>query len=201
MRIQPGSSVSNSKSGDSKKVENVVLNNIDPSKLPKGKIAYVDLDSISLKYEHINDQSKVLKSRYDALSSQYESMAMNFQDEYKRFQEAAASGALTQSQAEQKQAELQQKNNAVLQKENQIKSLEVEMDKVRNETTKEVYDFIARYNEKFNYDFILARNSLFNTLAYANPSLDITAPVIQGLNEEYRIKKSKSTSNKNDQKK
>lgn len=167
------------------------LDSVDIGKLPKGKIAFVDLDSISLNYQFINDQSKALKGRYDALSSQYESMAMNFQEEYKRFQESVNAGIAPKSQLEQKQAELQQKNNAIIQKENQIKSLEMEMEKLRNETTKEVYAFIARYNEKFKYDFILAKNSLFNTLAYANPDLDITGPVIKGLNEEYELKKSK----------
>ena len=117
-------------------------------------------------------------------------MAMSFQEEYRKFQESVNAGIAPQTQLEQKQIELQQKNNAVIQKENQIKSLEMEMEKVRGETTKEVYAFIQRYNEKFKYDFILAKNSLFNTLAYANPELDITSSVIKGLNEEYRVKKS-----------
>jgi outer membrane protein len=165
---------------------------VDLSKLPEGKIAYVDLDSITLRYDYINDQSKALKGRYDALSSQYEKMAMDFQAEYQKFQESAQAGIAPQSQLEQKQVELQQKNNEIIQKENQIKNLEMEMEKVRIETTKQVYDFIRKYNEKFNYDFILAKNSLFNTLAYSNPKYDITPAIIAGLNEEYRLKKSES---------
>lgn len=165
------------------------LSKVDLSKLPEGKIAYVDLDSISLKYEYIKDQSNALKGRYDALSSQYEKMAMEFQEEYRQFQESVQAGIAPQSQLEQKQVELQRKNNEILQKENQIKNLEMEMEKVRSETTKQVYDFIAKYNEKYNFDFILAKNSLFNTLAYANPKFDITQAVIDGLNEEYRSKK------------
>ncbi|MFN5183472.1 MAG: OmpH family outer membrane protein [Bacteroidota bacterium] len=192
---------SQSSDSDSSKDKPIKLNSVDPSKLPKGKIAYVDLDSISLKYDLINDQSKSLKSKYDALSSQYESMAMSFQEEYKRFQESVNAGIAPQSQLEQKQVELQQKNNAIIQKENQIKNLEMEMEKVRSETTKEVYSFIARYNEKFKYDFILAKNSLFNTLAYANPEYDITKAVIDGLNEEYRTKKNPTKEEKNDTKK
>lgn len=173
----------------SSKTPKINLTSIDLEKLPKGKIAFVDLDSISLKYEYINDQSKTLKSRYEALSSQYESMTMSFQEEYRKFQESVNAGIAPQSQLEQKQVELQQKNNAIIQKENQIKGLEMEMEKVRSETTKEVYSFIARYNEKFRYDFILAKNSLFNTLAYANPELNITNQVIKGLNEEYKSRK------------
>jgi outer membrane protein len=154
-----------------------------------GKYAFIDLDSISLKYNFINDQAKSLKSRYDGLNSQYENMVLSFQEEYKRFQESVNAGIAPQAQLEQKQAELQRKNNEIVQKENQIKNLEMEMEKVKSETMNKVNEYIARYNDKYNYDFIFSRTSLVNTMAFANPALDITNEIIKGLNDEYVSKK------------
>lgn len=158
---------------------------IDFSKLPEGKYAFVDLDTISLNYQYINDQSKSLKSRYEALNGQYENMVISFQEEYRRFQESVNAGIAPQSQLEAKQVELQKKQNEIAQKENQIKNLEMEMEKVKAETMERVNDFIGRYNQKFNYDFIFCRTSLVNTMAFANPKLDITKEVVSGLNQEY----------------
>lgn len=153
-----------------------------------GKFAFVDLDTISLKYNFINDQAKTLKARYDGLNSQYENMVMSFQEEYKRFQESANAGIAPQAQLEQKQAELQRKNNEIIQKENQIKNLEMEMERVKSETMIKVNEYIARYNSKYNYDFIFSKTSLVNTMVFANPALDITGDIIIGLNEEYAKK-------------
>ena len=122
-----------------------------------GGFAFVDLDTISLKYNFINDQAKSLKARYDGLNSQYENMVMSFQEEYKRFQESVNAGIAPQAQLEQKQAELQKKNNEIIQKENQIKNLEMEMEKVKSETMVKVNEYIARYNNEYNYDFIFSR--------------------------------------------
>ncbi len=154
-----------------------------------GRFAFVDLDTISLKYNFINDQAKSLKARYDGLNSQYENMVMSFQEEYKRFQESVNAGIAPQAQLEQKQAELQKKNNEIIQKENQIKNLEMEMEKVKSETMVKVNEYIARYNNEYNYDFIFSRTSLVNTMVFANPALNITNEVINGLNDEYAKKK------------
>lgn len=168
-----------------KKNKLITDDKIDFSKLPEGRFAFVDLDSISLNYQYINDQSKSLKSRYDALNGQYENLVVAFQEEYRRFQESVNAGIAPQSQLEAKQVDLQKKQNEIAQKENQIKNLEMEMEKVKAETMERVNAFIGHYNQNFNYDFIFCRTSLVNTIAFANPKLDITVEVLKGLNNEY----------------
>ena len=116
-------------------------------------------------------------------------MLFRSQEEYKRFQESVNAGIAPQAQLEQKQAELQKKNNEIIQKENQIKNLEMEMEKVKSETMVKVNEYIARYNNEYNYDFIFSRTSLVNTMVFANPALNITNEVINGLNDEYAKKK------------
>lgn len=170
--------------------KNAVVTKIDPSQMPKGKIAWIDVDSITVGYEFIKDETKVLAARQQALQSQYESMMMKFQNDYAAFQESAQAGIAPRADLEKKQAELQQKQNEIVQKENQLKNLELDVAKKQEEMMRIINEFILKFNKEFNYDFILSKSAMINTISYANPQLDVTAVVLQGLNEEYRAKKS-----------
>lgn len=184
---EPGSGTSSDSNSKETKVD---LSKVDLSKLPEGKIAYVDLDSINMNYDFIKEKANALRVRGENLSGQYDKMVMEFQTEYQRFQESAQAGIATQSQLEQKQMELQRMQGQIAEKENELKRLEMDRDKANADMQTRVYAFIEKYNEKYNYDFILTKSSLIITMAYANPKYDITQAVVQGLNEEYRATKS-----------
>ncbi|MBC7863435.1 MAG: OmpH family outer membrane protein [Bacteroidia bacterium] len=179
-------------SGSDKEQKKLIIDKIDPANLPKGKIAFIDVDSITFGYEYIKDESKTLGARQQAIQSQYESMTMKFQQEYQAYQEMAQAGIASRPEIEKKAAELEQKQKDILGKENQMKALELEVAKKQEEMMKSVNAFIAKFNEQFHYDFILSKISMVNTLSYANPQLDVTSAVLKGLNEEYRLKKEAS---------
>jgi outer membrane protein len=166
-----------------------VAKTIADQKMPEGKIAFIDMDSISMKYEFVKDQGKALNNRSTFLNSQYEKMVMDFQTEYQALQQSAQAGIATQSQLETKQMELQKKQQEILNKENELKGLEMERDKMIGETIRQINEFIKRYNEQYHYEFILSKSSMLNTIVYASPKNDLTEAVVNGLNEEYRAKK------------
>ena len=70
-----------------------------------------------------------------------------------------------------------------------MKALELEVAKKQEEMMGTVNEFIIRFNKVYNYDFILSKSSMINSIAFANEKLEITNAVLKGLNDEYNAKK------------
>ena len=153
-----------------------------------GNIAYVELDSFATKYQYCIDQTEALKqkqasyqqklqSEENALTNLAYTVQRNAQkgvykseDEYKR---AMASG--------------QQKQQTYMQHQQQYSA---EMEKATNayyeEFHRRVKDYLKEYNKDGRYAMILTNSAATVNVLYAEPSLNITDEVIEGLNKQYK---------------
>lgn len=182
-RLSGGSTVSETKNEPTKIVT-------DPAKLANAKIAYVNIDTIDTKYEYISDYSKTVRARQAAIEGQLNSMNAKFQQDYSDFQQSVQAGLKSEAELKKDQARLEQQQYELASKEKQLQNLGEEVAARQSEMLQNVSAFIAKYSNN-KYDFILAYTHNIGSVLYAKPDLEITADILNGLNDEYR--KTKTT--------
>ena len=161
----------------------------DTSMLKNAKIAYINIDSLNEKYEYIKDKSKEVRARQVAIEGSLNSMYTTFQQEVTDFQQAAQAGIRPEAELKKEEARLQQKQMEIANKEKQLQVLSEEVAATQSDMLQNVSKFIERYNNN-KFDYILAYTTTnISSVLYANPSLEITNEIVNGLNEEYRAKK------------
>ena len=146
-------------------------------------IAYVDLDTLEVKYEFWQKKKAEFETRQKNMEAELDRMGRNFQSQMEEFQRKAQAGSYTQSEgeaAQRKLADLQQ-------------SLEKKHESMTNQLLKEQQDFnkdlqtrldnyLAEFNKYKKYAYILSYSKGTGSILYADPNMDITNEVIEGLN-------------------
>ena len=158
-------------------------------KLPDARIAYVNIDTLNENYLYISDFVKVLKNKRIALESQMQNMSEKFQQDYEAAQQSAQAGILPPAELENKKRDLERQQRELENKQIQMDKLALEMQEKNEELQQQVKDFLVTFNNG-KYDYIMAYTNSVPTLLLANPELEITAQVLEALNNEYKSKKS-----------
>ena len=124
------------------------------------------------------------------IESELKAKANALQQEAYTFQEKIQAGSVTQEQAQAKEAELMQKQQDLYQlKQTYEEKAADETMKKNEELRKEIFAFIDKFNKEHdNYTFVLSYSSI-GSIMVADSSLDITKPILEGLNEEYKKSK------------
>lgn len=160
------------------------------TKLTEAKIAYVNTDSINEHYAYIADFTKIIRNKKTALEAQMQSMTAKFQQDYEAFQQSARAGVAPQSELQKQQANLERQQQELANKELQMQNLGVELEEKNMELNKNVKDYLLKINNG-RFDYILSYSDVMPTILLANPKLDITAEVLKGINDEYKLSKKK----------
>lgn len=148
-----------------------------------GKIAYVNLDTLENNYEYFKTKKAEFEKRQKAMQDEVERLARTFQSELTAFQQKAQAGTLSQSEGEAGQRRLAgMQENLEKRQQSLTEQLMKEQEAFNMELQKRLDDFLGSYNKDKGYDYILSYIKGGNIL-YAQPSLDITADVIAGMNE------------------
>jgi outer membrane protein len=188
--------VNNLKHGESSNSTEPVIGNAEiittasSTKLADAKIAYVNTDSINEHYAYIADFTKVIRNKKATLEAQMQSMTAKFQQEYEAFQQSAQAGVAPQSELQKQQASLERQQQELANKELQMQNLGVELEEKNMELNKSVKDYLLKINNG-RFDYILSYSDLMPTILLANPKLDITSEVLEGINREYKAGKGK----------
>lgn len=150
---------------------------------------FVDMDSIMLKYNlclDFNEQMLVLQNQLsDEEKRQTNSLNQKGESFQKRYQAASQQPQPSESEMNALQKEYENIQNLQTQaqqklakmgadlEETQMKNLQTVMDSVQN--------FLKDYASKHGYDAVFFSNAA----PYANPALDVTDEVVEGLNKRY----------------
>lgn len=148
-------------------------------------IAYVNSDSILVHYDLVKSMRDELESKTIRLENELKTKQATFEKDAAYFQEQVSKKTISEESAQEIYAQLMGE---------QQKLYELR-EKYSSDISKQEYDlnillldslnnFLKRYNEKVNFDYILSYNKGGNILT-ANDSLDITKDVLKLLNEEY----------------
>lgn len=174
---------------EKKEVKKPVIINSATDPLPKGNIAYINIDTLNEKYLFISDYVKVLKNKRIALETQMQSMSQKFQEDYESAQQSAQAGLLPPAEMENKKRDLERQQRELENKQIQMDKLAMDMQEKNEQLQRDVKDFLA-VNYEGKYDFIMAYTTAVPTILLANPKLEITYQVLDALNKEYLNSKS-----------
>lgn len=151
-----------------------------------GDIVYVQLDSLISNYDMYNDLMTAYQSKVQGIQDDLAKRGRKLESDANAFQNQVQKGLLTRSAAEEQQNKLMQRQqnlqNEMAKKEAEIQE---ELAVLNNQVYYAVKEFIESYNEAHQYSLILTTSGVTNTILNVNPGLDITADVLNGLNEEY----------------
>ena len=144
-----------------------------PNKQQNSPIAYVEVDSLLTQYKFCTENKAVLEAKSKQYQSQVAAKMAQVQKAYADFQQKMQSGAFTtREQAE--AAQLQKRMTA-------------EQEKFNNTLRDSLQSFLKDYNKEMGYSMIVSKQG--DNVLFADPSLNLTKAVIEGMNERYKGKK------------
>ncbi|MDR1120878.1 MAG: OmpH family outer membrane protein [Dysgonamonadaceae bacterium] len=149
-------------------------------KLP---IAYVNVDSLLRGYNYSQDMNEVFLRKAENTRANLNQKANSFQSEYVTFQKLVQNnGFLTQERMEQEANRLQSKQQK-LQEESERVQVELarEQQKMNEQLRDTIISHLKEFNEAKKYQVIFTGE----TILYGEDYYNITAEVIEFLNEKY----------------
>lgn len=149
------------------------------------KIVYVNSDSLLTKYEYAKDIKAKMETKSKAAEGDLVAKGQAFQRELQQYQAQANTlpadqRAATEQRLQRKDQELkayQQNAGAALQNEN-AKEQEALYNKIA--------DYLKTYAKSKGYKMVLTYSKGNSAILFADESLDVTVPVVTGLNEAYK---------------
>lgn len=150
-----------------------------------GSIVYINLDEILAKYDMANELSSVVETKVQNIEAEVNRRGKKIQSAEKSFNEKLEKGLMTRSVAEAEAQKIQKQaanyQNYAAQKQQEIQE---ELMVMNNQVADAIKTYIEKYNEEKKFAMILTNQAGQPVLA-ADPSLDVTAEVLAGLNAEY----------------
>lgn len=152
-------------------------------------IAWLEYDSIMSQYEMYKFYKNLTDTKMAETQETLEKKAKEVQSLMQSTQQKYENGGFstkTELENAQRRVEAKQQEYAKLEYELGA-ALESENMRITNEINDSIRSFLNDYVAQHGYDYILPKSG--NSLLYANPELDVTEDVINGLNKRYAANK------------
>ena len=152
------------------------------------RIVFVNSDSLLTNYQFYKDAQKEFENKGYRLQVDLGQKERALQAELQAIQQRAA--AMTQAQLQAADMTLKKKGSE-LQQYSQQKQAELgqEQAKKNEELYNNIRDYIAKVNKENKYEFVLGYSKIGGGILFADPSVDVTQKLVDGLNKEYAAKK------------
>jgi len=150
------------------------------------QVAYIDLDSLQDKYEYY----KVLKADFERKQAASNNEVTNLQKRYQsRAMQLQQKGAtMTPHEQEAAMREINQMQQGLQTKKQALdNALYNSNSKMKEDILNKIQNFLKEYNKDGRFDYVFSYEPGF--MFYKDSALNITADVINGLNEQYANKK------------
>ncbi|TLV00107.1 OmpH family outer membrane protein [Dyadobacter luticola] len=148
------------------------------------RTVYVQVDSLLKNYEFFKDTRKELENKNFQLENELTTKGRSLQNEVAFFQQRAQT--MTPEQARSTEAQLMKKQqDLVAYRDQSAQALGQEEAKKNEELYKNIRAYIEKYNKENGFEYVLGY-SLGGGILFANPSLDVTQKILDGLNKEYK---------------
>jgi len=160
-----------------------------------GAVVYFNLDKVLEEYDYANDLRSVAQTKIESINQEVNRRGSKLEKDVNAFQDKINKGLLTRSVAEAQSQKLTQQQqefqNYAAQKQQEINEEQAVM---MNNIADAIKTFIDEYNADKQYAMIIATQGdiLPAPVVAADPSLDITEDLLQGLNAAYVKEKSKN---------
>ena len=152
------------------------------------RIAYVDYDSLLLKFDFAQEMQKEIIRKEMSINNVIEKERKALQEEAAAFETKVQNNVFaTQERAQVEYEKIMKKDQDLMQRSQaMIAEFEKESIEKSNEVTQNILNYIKEYNSSAKYDFILTK--MGGNMLYANEALDITDEVVKGLNAKHPVK-------------
>ena len=151
-----------------------------------GSIVYVNVDSLMQNYLMAEDLSNELAEKAKKLDAELTNKQKKHQANINDFRNKAEKGLETRNKlAEMEQQLMGDEQNLMQLSETYRMQMAEEQGVMQRKILQAIMDYLKEYNKEKGYQYILA-NSFGGQLLYANPKLDITASVLDGINAKYK---------------
>lgn len=151
----------------------------------QGSIAYVEYDSLMTKYEYCKQYAEQLQHRSANYQQQLAQKQQALENAAVDFQRKVQSGQYTEEQAQAQQKKLQQQQEQLQRLSADLEQKFASEQAAINEALHDsVQNFLREFNKDGRYSMILSKAG--DNILYADPKLNITDQVINGLNKRYK---------------
>ena len=157
-------------------------------------IAYFVVDEVVSNYQMAIDLNASFEKKAKGINDDLERRNKKLENEQKELADKLNKGLVTRSTAEVQYGKLQEKvasfQQLLQQKQNELAE---EQSVMLNNVANAIGEYVKKYNEEKGYTMILSTTSglLSQPIVDADASLNITAEIIEGLNNEYQASKKK----------
>lgn len=165
-----------------------LVEDVNTGEVLTGKIAYINVDSFTAKYELAIELNEILKSKEEDVRTDLNIEAQKLDKMMKSFNRKLNNNGFTsRARAERAQKKIIEKQEELQElKESLTQELFEEQGKMVQRLGDTMSLFLDQYNATRNYDLILRTTKNGNVL-HGKKVLDITAEVINMLNERYNV--------------
>ena len=167
---------------------NATVSQTIPS-VPDGSIVYVELDSLTANYLMTKDLSAELEEKMTKLDADLTNRQKRFETNVADFRNKAEKGLETRAKLAEIEQQLSvEQQNLYQLAENYRMEMAEEQAVMQRKILQAIMDFLKEYNKEKGYRYILG-NAFDAKILYADPALDITASVLDGINAKYKAEK------------
>lgn len=156
-------------------------------------IAYINSDSLLSNYEYFNDLASQLEVKREKLEAEYQNRAQGLQREIEQFRRNVNNMTIGQGRAVEEDL-MKKQQNLMQYQERLTQQLLQEEAQLNEKLYQRVSEFLKTYGKENNLKLVLTYQKGSGVL-YADDSLNITVPVIEGLNQEYQAENNAATGN------
>ena len=165
------------------------------STVTAGAIVYFNLDRVIDEYDMANDLRSVAETKINSINQEVNRRGSKLEKDIKTFQDKINKGLMTQSVAEVQSRKLQEQQTSfqqyAAQKQQEIAE---EQQVMMNQIADAIKTYVDEFNAVKGYAMILTTQGeiLPAPVVVADPSLDITDELLEGLNAAYVKSKSEN---------
>lgn len=147
-------------------------------------IVYINSDTLLAKYNYVKDVNKTMNDKGQAAKAAVQSRRDALQREVADYQKNAATMPADQRQTTEQR--LQREGQAEqAYEQNTSAELQDQQAKATGKLDDKVAEYVKQYAKEKGYKMVLTYAKTGSNVIYGDPSLDVTADVLKGLNDAY----------------
>ena len=163
-----------------------------PLDISSTPIAYINIDTVVNNYDLYFDLKQKFERKYKTSEAELASKEKAYKKDVEDYQYKVQRGLVTRSDAQNLEQQILNKQQNLLKlQENLRLELAEEEQVMLRQVLHSITAFLQELQSEYKYQFVFGTTAIGGNVLYADKNLDITRQVIRGLNEKYRLEKSK----------
>lgn len=155
-------------------------------------VAYFNIDSLISKYDMYTDLRSAYEEKAKKADAELTSKGRALERGVRDYQEKVQNGLVTRAQAQGIEENLNRQQQAFVQHRDQVMGEMAEEEQVLlNQIHFSITEYLKEFNKDYRYSVILS-TSTGGPIYNADPKLDITTVLLEGLNKKYAADKGKN---------